>query len=75
MDLEQKESLSDDSATVLGLNWAIKVERVTEDGNTTLKQPKNYDLLLTSTGIRCMTRTTDMVKDYEGCGEDNYEKW
>ena len=75
MDLEQKESLSDDSATVLGLNWAIKVERVTEDGNTTLKQPKNYDLLLTSTCIRCMTRTADMVKDYEGCGEDNYEKW
>ena len=75
VDLEQKESLSDDSATVLGLNWAIKVERVTEDGSTTLKQPKNYDLLLTSTGIRCMTRTADMVKDYEGCGEDNYEKW
>ena len=75
VDLEQKESLSDDSATVLGLNWAIKVERVTEDGNTTLKQPKNYDLLLTSTGIRCMTRTADMVKDYEGCGDDNYEKW
>ena len=75
VDLEQKNSLSVNSAAIIGLNWAIKVERVAEDGSTTLKQPKNYDLLLTSTGIRCMTRTADMVKDYEGCGEDNYEKW
>ena len=75
VDLAQKKSLSDASTAVLCLNWAIKVERVTEDGSTTLKQPKNYDLLLTSMGIRCMTRTADMVKDYEGCGEDNYENW
>lgn len=75
VDLEQKKSLSDASNAVLGLNWAIKVERVAEDGSTTLKQPKNYDLLLTSTGVRCMTRTADMVKNYEGCGESNYERW
>ena len=74
MDLEQKESLSDDSATVLGLNWAIKVERVTEDGNTTLKQPKNYDLLLTSTGIRCMTKVKDVVTGYANCGSYS-ESW
>ena len=75
INLEQKNSLSANSAAIIGLNWAIKVERVAEDGSTTLKQPKNYDLLLTSMGIRCMTRTADMVKDYEGCGEDNYENW
>lgn len=56
----------------MGLNWAIKVERVTEDGSTTLKQPKNYDLLLVQVYV-VWPRTADMVKDYEGCGEDNYE--
>lgn len=75
VDLAQKISLSANSAAVLGLNWAIKVERVTKSGSTTLKQPKNYDLLITSTGIRCMTRTPDAVKNYEGCGDTNYEKW
>lgn len=75
VDLAQKKSLSDASTAVLGLNWAIKVERVAESGGSTLKQPKSYDLLLTSTGIRCMTRTPDAVKNYEGCGESSYESW
>ena len=72
MDLEQKESLSDDSATVLGLNWAISVERA-KDG-TEPKQPRNYDLLLTSTGIRCMTKVKNTVTTYSSCGGSS-ESW
>ena len=68
-----------DSQSVKGLNWAIKVERCKVGGCAATsgfpKDPQNYDLLLRGNGLRCMTRTADMVKDYEGCGEDNYEKW
>ena len=72
VDLEQKESSSDDSATVLGLNWAISVERA-KDG-TEPKQPRNYDLLLTSTGIRCMTKVKNTVTTYSSCGGSS-ESW
>lgn len=74
VDGTKKLPLNSNDATVLGQDWVIKAERVASSG-TTLKQPKNYDLLLTSTGVRCMTRTPDMVKTYINCGSSNYETW
>ena len=62
-----------DSQSVRGLNWAIKVERVQVSGEP--KDPKNYDLLLTSTGIRCMTKTKNNVDGYTDCGTTDSEKW
>lgn len=73
VDLPSKKPLDDASA--LGLHWGIKLERQKESGGVNLKQPKNYDLLITSTGTRCMTRTADVVEDFNGCGESNYENW
>lgn len=61
-----------DSSSVRGLNWVIRVERAKT--GTTLKQPRNYDLLLTSEGVRCQTRTPDMVSTYT-CGTTNNENW
>lgn len=72
VDLAQKKSLSDASTAVLGLNWAISVERA-KDG-TEPKQPRNYDLLLTSTGIRCMTKVKNTVTTYSSCGGSS-ESW
>ena len=61
------------SSGVRGLNWAIKVERAQVSGEP--KDPKNYDLLLTSTGIQCMTKTKNNVDTYTGCGATDSEKW
>lgn len=61
------------SSGVRGLNWAIKVERAQASGEP--KDPKNYDLLLTSTGIQCMTKTKNNVDTYTGCGATDSEKW
>lgn len=74
VDIPTKKSLADTGNDVLGLNWAMKLEREKEAGSSDLKQPRNYDLLITSTGMRCMTRTTDVVKDYTDC-EGDYENW
>jgi type IV pilus assembly protein PilE len=63
-----------DSASVKGLKWAMKVERAV-GANTLPKQPSNYDLLLTSEGVRCMTKTSDVVKNYTDCGTTDVEKW
>lgn len=61
------------SSGVRGLNWAIKVERAQVSGEP--KDPKNYDLLLTSTGIQCMTKMKNNVDTYTGCGATDSEKW
>lgn len=63
-----------DSKSIKGLKWAMKVERAV-DANTLPKQPNNYDLLLTSEGVRCMTKTSDVVKDYTDCGSTGAEQW
>lgn len=63
-----------DSKSVKGLKWAMKVERAV-GANTLPKQPSNYDLLLTSEGVRCMTKTSDVVKNYTDCGTTDVEKW
>lgn len=63
-----------DSASVKGLTWAMSVERAKEGGEP--KQPRNFDLLLTSTGTRCMTKIKDLVIDYANCGDSrNSESW
>ncbi|TCH64050.1 prepilin-type N-terminal cleavage/methylation domain-containing protein [Acinetobacter sp. ANC 4862] len=56
-----------DSAGVNGLSWMISVERV-KDSSGEPKQPRNYDLLLSNTGLRCMTKVKDVVISYTGCG-------
>ena len=61
-----------DSASVKGLTWAMSVERAKEGGEP--KQPRNFDLLLASTGTRCMTKTKDLVTGYANCG-NNSESW
>lgn len=44
-----------DSQSVKGLGWVMAVERV-KDSNGEPVQQCNYDLLLTSTGVKCMTK-------------------
>lgn len=54
-------------SVIRGLNWVISVERLKgNDGQ--LKQPRNYDLLLSSTGTKCMTNVTGVVVGYTDCG-------
>lgn len=70
---------SSNSKLVKGLNWAIKVER-TKSGTgegAVVKDPQNYDLLLTSQGLRCMTKTqTENLQKYIDCGSaDDVETW
>ena len=63
-----------DSESVNGLSWAISVERA-KDG-TEPKQPRNYDLLLTNVGLRCMTKVKNVVTTFVNCGSgDNSESW
>lgn len=64
-----------DSQLIKGLGWMIKVERKL-DSNGAPKQPNNYDLLLKSNGVRCMTKTVNIVKDYVSCGTSiDTENW
>ncbi|HIQ36095.1 type IV pilin protein [Acinetobacter venetianus] len=68
---ETKETLlTDKSTTNLGQSWSIKAE-----SNTTTN-PSNYDLLITSTGIRCMNKNKAKVT-YQTCGtkDDGSEQW
>lgn len=51
-----------------GFAWRIYAER-----KDPAKQALNYDLLMTSTGLRCMTQTKDTVKNGT-CG-DNGDNW
>jgi len=62
-----------DSASVNGLSGVMSVQR-TSDIRGEPKQPRNYDLLLNSTGLRCMTRTKNVVTSYTDCGNPS-EKW
>lgn len=63
------------ASKVNGLGWMIFIERA-RDGGGDPKQPRNYDLLLTSNGTRCMTKVKDSIKDknYASCG-DYSESW
>ena len=64
-----------DSQSVRGLGWVMKVVRISGDSG----QPKdslNYDLLLRSDGFKCMTKTANIVKDYQSCGtSSDVETW
>ena len=62
-----------DSASVNGLSWVMSLERA-KDGDGLPKQPRNYDLLLSNTGIRCMTKVKDVVTGYANCGSYS-ESW
>ncbi|TCM70960.1 type IV pilus assembly protein PilE [Acinetobacter calcoaceticus] len=57
-----------------GRAWVIQVERAkSADGQ--YRQPRNFDLLLSSTGLRCMTHTANQVSGYRSCGTTNSEPW
>ena len=72
MDDQGKET--DASEKVSGLSWAMKVVRAPDSEGTGFKQPENYDLLMTSTGVKCKTLTAKAVDGFESCG-DNKEDW
>lgn len=70
-----------DSGTqsVNGLSWGISVLRA-KDSSKLPKQPKNYDLVLTSNNIRCRTKVDGVVASIlngdRSCGEaDISERW
>ncbi|KYQ84588.1 pili assembly chaperone [Acinetobacter sp. NRRL B-65365] len=79
MTVDDKGIETSSSKSVKGLNWAIKVERTMSGvgDEAVVKDPQNYDLLLTSLGLRCMTKTqTENLQKYIDCGSsDNVEKW
>lgn len=53
-----------------GLTWKIIATRMDE------QQAKNYDLLMTNTGLRCMTRTTGIITTAStDCGTSGSEVW
>lgn len=62
-----------DSAAVNGLTWVIALERA-KDSDGEPKQQRNNDVLLTNAGIRCMTKTKNIVNHYINCGSDG-ESW
>ena len=62
-----------DSASVNGLSWVMSLERA-KDSSGDPKQPRNYDLLLNSAGLRCMTKVKDTVTGYANCGSYS-ESW
>ncbi len=64
-----------ESQKVRGLGWVMKVVRVSDEKGQP-KDPQNYDLLLRSDGFKCMTKTADIVNDYQTCGDSNdVETW
>ena len=65
---------TDDSASVNGLSWVMSLERA-KDSSGDPKQPRNYDLLLNSAGLRCMTKVKDTVTGYVNCGTTDSEVW
>ena len=62
-----------DSASVNGLSWVMSLERA-KDSSGDPKQPRNYDLLLNSAGLRCMTKVKDVVTGYVNSGSYS-ESW
>lgn len=66
---------SADSLKIRGLSWSMKVERQVDRAGLPI-QARNYDLLLNSDGLRCMTKTPNVVKNFIDCGgSDNVENW
>lgn len=55
-----------------GFAWRIYAER-----KNVATQAREYDLLMTSAGIRCMTKTKDVVKNAgnANCGNKDSENW
>lgn len=66
--------VSSGNAPVIGLNWIMKAER-SKNSNGEMKQPNNYDLLISSKGIRCMTKTANIVSGFGDCGTILSEPW
>lgn len=72
-------SVDSDTQSINGLSWGISVIRA-QDGSKLPKQPKNYDLVLTSTNIQCRTKVDGVIasilKGDLTCGEaDMSERW
>lgn len=74
-DVAADEAAGIKASRVNGLGWIIFVERAMASSDQP-KQPRNYDLLLTSGGIRCMTQVKGSIKEnkFKNCG-DNSESW
>ena len=72
-DIEENEDEGITASTIRGLSWVMAVER-TKDSGGEPKQPRNYDLLLTSMGAQCMTKVKNVVSAYIDCGSDS-EPW
>lgn len=63
---DQGVALSNNNAN--GFAWRVYAERA-----DVAKQALNYDLLMTNTGVRCMTKSKDVVKTGD-CGSEK-ELW
>ena len=61
-------------STPIGLGWAISVVRAKTTSGEYL-QPRNYDLLLNSTGLRCMTQRVNQVQGLQDCGDAESQAW
>lgn len=72
-DSTTKKALDATDTAITGKSWVLKIERA--KNGSVVKQPNNYDLLLNNSGMRCMTKTPDIVKDYIDCGAINVESW
>ncbi|WLF85120.1 hypothetical protein L3D26_09765 [Moraxella sp. ZY21109] len=57
------------AANATGFAWGISATRINPK-----EQAKNYDLLMRSDGVRCMTRTTNAVSTHANCGTAS-ENW
>jgi len=65
---------SSDRPLISGLNWVMKIERAKNSSNQ-IKQPQNYDLLINSKGLRCMTKMVNIVAGFHNCGTEQSEYW
>lgn len=71
-----KNTVVDSNVTqsVIGLNWVMKAER-RKDSSGEMKQPNNYDVLINSKGLRCMTKNMNVVSSLDNCGTTQSELW
>ena len=65
VDADTHQPLSDDNAS--GLGWVMIAERTPADD-------RNYDVLMTSSGLRCQTKTYNQVENWINCGSES-EPW
>lgn len=56
------------ASDALGQSWVIKATK-----STAGTQVQNYNILLNSAGLRCMTKNT--IAGYANCGASGYESW